>query len=374
MYLKDLQVVNFRNYKHQELTFKPGVFIVQGANGQGKSNLLESIYVLCFGKSYRTHREHDLVFWQSPYYYLKGLVFLEERLYQVEVGYEMAKQRKVHKTNGRAGRHLSSELLFPVVFFVPEDLELVRRGPEERRKYMDMEIGQGDPLYAGYLQRYKKALFQKNRLLKTRRPGVSPDALLRPWNEQIVYFGSRLIQRRGEFVRNWNRLAGEHYQRLFEHEPDLEIVYESLGCTCQSLGKVETVEKIFWEELSRVEGKERERGFSLAGPHKDDMIFLLNHRDARRFASHGQQRGIVIALKAAQVQYYKEMGKKPLFLLDDIFSELDEIRREKCYTLFEEAGQVFLTITRKEKYMDNFLTRFNNCYFLSVEKGQVKEI
>ncbi len=374
MYLKSLQVMNFRNYKHQELIFKPGVFIVQGANGQGKSNLLEAIYVLCFGKSYRTNRESDLIFWQSPYYYLKGLVYLEECLYQVEVGYETAKQRKVFKTNGRAGRHLSSELLFPVVFFVPEDLELVRRGPEERRKYMDQEIGQGDPLYTGYLQRYKKALFQKNRLLKTCRPATPLDSLLRPWNEQIVYFGSRLIQRRGTFVRTWNRLAGENFQRLFNHEPDLEIGYESLPGFSLSLKNIKKKKKIFWKELESVEDQERERGFSLAGPHKDDMIFLLNHRDARRFASHGQQRGIVIALKAAQIQYYKDMGKKPLFLLDDIFSELDEIRREKCYSLFEGAGQVFLTITRKEKYMDNFLTRFNNCYFLSVEKGQVKEI
>lgn len=374
MYLKTLQLMNFRNYQHQELIFKPGVFIVQGANGQGKSNLLESIYVLCFGKSYRTHRESDLVLWQRPYYYLKGLLSVEERMYEVEVGYETAKKRKVYKTNGRAGRHLSTELLFPVVFFVPEDLELVRRGPEERRKYMDLEIGQGDRLYTSYLQRYKQAIFQKNRLIKSRHSTSSLDSLLRPWNEQIVYFGSRLIQRRGTFVSTWNRLAGDNFQRLFNHEPKLDIIYDTLPGASQCLENIRAIENIFWQELKRVEKKEREMGFSLAGPHKDDLIFLLNQHDARRFASHGQQRGIVIALKAAQIQYYKELEKKPLFLLDDIFSELDEIRREKCYTLFEGAGQVFLTITRKEKYMDKFLTGFHHCYFLAVEKGEVAVI
>lgn len=371
LYLKDLRLVNFRNFKHQELTFEPGVFIIQGANGQGKSNLLESIYVLCFGRSYRTRKELDLIYWNDPFYYLKGHVYTDDRLYRLEVGYEVAKKRKVVKLNGRVNNKHREDIFFPVVFFVPEDLELVRRGPEERRKFMDLEISQFDPIYANYLARYKKALFQKNRLLKENRPGAALENMLRPWNEQLIYFGSRVAQKRYQFLVDLNRLAAKNYSHLFQEELQLSIMYHSFMAAEEFEHEIEIVEKNFRLEMDKIEGEEKKRGFCLIGPHKDDLVFLLNGREARRFASHGQQRGVVISLKAAQIQFYNENDKKPIFLLDDIFSELDEMRREQCFSLFDQAGQVFLSITRKENYMEPFLKRFENRFFYSVEKGQV---
>ncbi len=371
LYLKDLRLVNFRNFKHQELTFEPGVFIIQGANGQGKSNLLESIYVLCFGRSYRTRKELDLIYWNDPFYYLKGHVYTDDRLYRLEVGYEVAKKRKVVKLNGRVNNKHREDIFFPVVFFVPEDLELVRRGPEERRKFMDLEISQFDPIYANYLARYKKALFQKNRLLKENRPGSALENMLRPWNEQLIYFGSRVAQKRYQFLVDLNRLAAKNYSHLFQEELQLSIMYHSFMAAEEFEHEIEIVEKNFRLEMDKIEGEEKKRGFCLIGPHKDDLVFLLNGREARRFASHGQQRGVVISLKAAQIQFYNENDKKPIFLLDDIFSELDEMRREQCFSLFDQAGQVFLSITRKENYMEPFLKRFENRFFYSVEKGQV---
>ncbi len=374
LYIEKIKIINFRNIKHQVLQFTPGVFVVQGANGQGKSNFLESIYLLCLGKSYRSNRDSDLVCWQKPYYYLQGDVSLEGQIYRLEVGYEAAKKRKVIKVNGKQRRQLYAELSFPVVFFVPEDLEIVRRGPEERRRYIDMEIGSGAPLYTAQLQRYKKALFQKNRLLKEVRSIKTLEHLLPPWNEQLAYFGSRIIHQRAALINSWNRLAAENYRHLFEEEMKLWIAYRSLEGFDFFDKPLPVIEKTLQEELASLLSKEQEVGYSLSGPHRDEIVFFLNNRDARRFASHGQQRGIVIALKAAQVQIYAEAQRKALFLMDDIFSELDEVRRERCFTLFDQAGQVFLTLTRKEKYVDNFIKRFQNRFFLSVEGGQISQI
>ena len=225
MYVSNIYLNNYRNYKKLDLQLSPGISVFQGANGQGKATL-ESIYNLCFGRPFRNLKESDLVYRDAPYYYLRGSIYLQQRSYKVEVGYEKEK-RKIIKIDGRIDRVIHFRDGVPL-FFVPEDLELIRRGPEERRKFLDREISQISPLYGDYLSRYKRVIYQKNRALKQKR--LSKETLknlIKAWNAQIVYFGSRILQTRAHFISIWNKFASHNFGLLFENEHQIEISYNN---------------------------------------------------------------------------------------------------------------------------------------------------
>lgn len=375
MYVSNIYLNNYRNYKKLDLQLSPGVSVFQGANGQGKSNFLESIYNLCFGRPFRNLKESDLVYREAPYYYLRGTIYLQQRCYRIEVGYEKEKKRKIYKVNGRIDRSNTLAGQCPVVFFVPEDLELIRRGPDERRRFLDREISQISPLYGNYLNRYNRVIYQKNRALKEKR--LSKEALrnlIKAWNAQIIYFGSRILQTRAHFISIWSKLASQNYGLLFENEQQMEICYNSFLRKNILPVDLREIELLFGLEIAAREDEEYRRGFSLVGPHRDDLSFLIDGFEAKRFASHGQQRSAVIALKAAQIQYYHQKKEKPLFILDDIFSELDEKRRQQCFALFNDAEQILLSITRKEKYLDPIFENFSHYSFFHVNKGIITEI
>ncbi len=374
MYIKELSLKNFRNYEQEKIHFSPGTCLIQGANGQGKSNLLEAVYNLCFARSFRNLKESDLVYWNKPFYYLQGTLYLQNRFFKVEVGYDLLKKRKVAKINGRTTRQFRLAEYCPVVFFLPEDLELVRRGPEERRRYLDREISQESTLYADLLSRYNRVVYQKNQILKEKRHNNEIQKLIRPWNRQIVYFGSRIIHKRAQVLSTWNKLAAHNYSVLFQNDQEMKIVYNNFMGEDVLFAGIEEIEEKFSNEIVLVEKEELKRGFSLLGPHRDDITFLLGGRDARRFASHGQQRSAVIALKAAQIQLYSEKKEKPLFILDDVFSELDEWRKQQCFLLLRDAEQVFLTITKKDSCLDSFLEQATCSSFLHVKEGKILEI
>ena len=378
MFIKDLQIVNFRNYSKETLHFKKGVTIIKGANGQGKSNLLEAIYHLCFGRSFRTIKENDLVQWNKPYYYLQGNICFEKKCYKIETGYEAQNSRKIVKINGQLLQKSENINLCPLVFFIPEDLDLIRRGPEERRNFLDREISQLSSFYRECLLRYKRALRQKNSLLKIskiRKNRLNKELLI-PWNKQIIYYGSRIFQQRARLISTWGKLASDNFAKLF----DKEIMYENDiddhkmhdNNEEQPLNKEENnlhlsleyrpgileiafaenalfeIEKEMQLQVETAQEEEEERGFSIVGVHKDDFVFLLGGKESKRFASHGQQRSAIICLKAAQIQFYSRNFEKPIFMLDDIFSELDEKRRRQSFVLFQEAEQVFLTMPNYE--------------------------
>ncbi|HAA34948.1 MAG TPA: hypothetical protein DCD97_06510, partial [Firmicutes bacterium] len=228
MYIKEIALKNFRNYEEEKAIFLPGTCIIQGANGQGKSNLLEAIYNLCFAHSFRNLKERDLVCWNKPFYYLQGTIYLQERFFKVELGYDLLKKRKVMKINGKPVRQFRLAEHCPVVFFLPEDLELVRRGPEERRRFLDRELSQDSSLYADFLSRYNRAVYQKNRVLKEKKLYRETQDLIRPWNKQIVYFGSRIIQMRAHVLSIWSKLASYNYNVLFQNDQKMKIVYNNI--------------------------------------------------------------------------------------------------------------------------------------------------
>lgn len=375
MFIKELRLENYRNYKEAQLQFLPGVYIIKGPNGQGKSNFLEAIYHLCAGRSYRTAKDPDLVFWNKPFYKIQGTIYAGKRLHKLEMSYEAKNQRKQVKINGRKDSRLAMMPSFPVVSFVPEDLELIRRGPGERRRFLDLEISRINPLYADYLSRYNKIILQKNKILRDNKHNKNLKSLLAPWNEQIVHFGSRLILQRKEIVAVWNELANNNFKVLFGLGKELQLVYKTTVADNEEIpDDLPEIEENFYHKLSIIEREELKKGYSLLGPHRDDLLFLLEGREGKRFASHGQQRSIIIALKAAQIQFHNQNKEKPLFLLDDVFSELDEERRHQCFSLFDAAQQVFLTITKKENHLEPYLKQFIHNTYLYVLQGRIGEI
>ncbi|NLX90233.1 MAG: DNA replication and repair protein RecF [Firmicutes bacterium] len=382
MFVKDLQFINFRNLKRETVHFQTGLTVIQGANGQGKSNFLEAIYYLCQGKSFRTLKESDMVCWNKPYYFLHGNIVFKKRLFKVEVGYELEKKRKVAKINGRLIQKGESLNFSPIVFFVPDDLDLIRRGPEERRTFLDREIGQLSLFYRDCLQRYKKALRQKNRLLKINRLQKKIDReLLVPWNKQITYFGSRILQQRARFLSIWGQLAAHNFHHLFKNDNNekgnmrLSLEYRpGVSIKTDLMGTLKEIEREMEREISAAEQEESEKGFSLVGIHKDDFSFLMGGKEARRFASQGQQRSAIISLKAAQIQFYSRNFEKPIFILDDIFSELDHTRRKQCFLLFQEAQQTFITFSLDEILDDSFIGQGIPFSLFKIHEGTIKSV
>ncbi len=372
--IKELKISYFRNYKDQNIIFSPGLIVINGDNGQGKSNMLEAIYNLFFARSFRGSKDGDMVSWGNPYYFLQGTVYIQKRLYKLEVGYEVKRKRKVISINGKKG--YSVPFTWPVVFFMPEDLELVRRGPEERRRFIDRELSQVNSFYANCLQKYRKALIQKNKLLKEK--GCFDKSIkeqLNPWNKQLIYFGSRIIFLRAQHLSIWSELSSKNFKKLFTQDKELQLEYSTIysdkGIYSNS---VEEIEAILEKTLEKYLKEEIKRGFSMIGPHRDDFSFFLEGKEAKRFASHGQQRSAVVALKAAQIQFFSAKGEKPLLMVDDVFSELDESRKENCFSLFNEAEQIFLTSTDITKLPRMFFEKAINYISLVVEEGKVKEI
>lgn len=381
MFLEKISLLNFRNYEKVELQFKPGISLIKGANGQGKSNFLEAVYCLCFGRSFRPVQDADMVNWNKSYFYLQGVVHNKNCRYYMEIGYEPARRRKIIKVNGVKEKKGNLHSDFPVVFFVPEDLEIVRRGPEERRRFLDRELCQVSAAYAADLSAYHRALMQKNRLLKEKLPAAVLKELLQPWDKQLIQHGSSIICRRLVAVCSWHKLAAANYNILFHGRQKLSLHYISGNIPpdfCREGICAVTVQQEISEYMSRQiklrEGEERARGYALIGPHKDDLMFLIDQREARKFASHGQQRSAVIALKAAQVQYYGEIMEKPLFIIDDIFSELDEQRRRQCLLLFNDAAQVFMTATDRQTLVEchNSARKITSFFYLG--QGKIKEV
>lgn len=377
MYLEKINILNFRNYRKLELQFKPGISLFKGENGQGKSNFLEAVYCLCFGRSSRPVQDADMVNWDRSYFYLQGIIHHNNSRYHMEVGYEPAGSRKVIKINGVKEKKGSLQRNFPVVLFVPEDLEIVRRGPEERRRFLDRELCQASAAYTADLSAYNRALAQKNRLLKEKLPSVTLRELLQPWEKQLIQHGSRIICRRIAAVHNWHRLATVNYNVLFDGLQKLTIHYLSSIVPPDFCSDGESAFQEISENMSGQmklrEAEERARGHALVGPHKDDLIFMIDRREAKKFASHGQQRSAVIALKAAQVQHFSETVEKPLFIIDDIFSELDEQRRRQCLLLFNAANQVFMTVADGQHLMDYQNAKQKITSFFDLGQGKIKE-
>ncbi len=362
MLIEKLFLTNFRNYTGTEIYFFPGINLLAGPNGQGKTNLLEAIYYLLTGKSYRAQREQELVRWGEAGFYIDGNFRVAGRPVHLESQYR--DRRKTVKVNGLSCRRLSEYVgHVNAVYFSPDDLVMLKGGPLERRRFIDLHIAQMRPGYVALLNTYNKILQQKRALLKTSLPREAKYPYLSLWNEQLIEYGRKVIENRYQFVASLQEQCAGIYADLTAHQEKLTINYLTLGTT-------DLVQAIFLLPRLLTEKLQEEiiREAVLVGPHRDDLQIFLNDKSARLYASQGQQRSIVLALKLAELSIIRqEKGEHPLLLLDDVLSELDRSRRNYLMEFIRSAEiQTLLTMTSADEVDTQVSAQFR------IRHGQIR--
>lgn len=349
MHLSSLRLQSFRNYGSLHIEFSPGLNVIYGDNAQGKTNLLESIYFLATGKSHRTSRDQELIREGDEALAAWATVVRKTGEIHLELRYGQ-QSRKQLKINGIAEQKITRLVgSLTAVFFSPDDLQLLKGPPTGRRRFLDIELSQISQNYLHHLMTYNKVLAQRNTLLK--QDGVD-DALLGVYDEQLVFSGAQLITRRAEAVHRLSPIAAHYHHMLAEGREDLRMEYLSQIIDAGGSSDLSQIQDRLRDKLRQARREERRRQLTLVGPHRDDVGFWINDRDARLYASQGQQRTAVLALKLAELQFMtEEIEESPILLLDDVASELDPHRRHYLLHAVQEGVQTFVSCTDLEDLM-----------------------
>jgi len=362
MQAKILELDNFRNYASLRIEPIAGLNIFAGRNAQGKSNLLESLYLLATSKSTRAAKDAELIRFDQPAARIKAEV-LRDKAPDLEIELLLSHtEKKAARINGLRHTRLA-EVIGQVnaVLFDSGDLEIIRGEPSVRRRFLDLEIAQTSPRYVHALGAYRKALEQRNRLLRDAREGrMTPDTRgsLFAWNEQLAQHGARLVERRRLFLERLAAIAEDVHQTLSDKRDHLRIVYLP-SFPLDDVSDADAIQARFLQALDMVAQDELMRGTTLRGPQRDDVSFTVNGQDCRAFGSQGQQRTVALALKLAERQLIEELvGEPPLLLLDDVLSDLDDARRRLLFDLTAQAGsQTFLSCTNLRAFSKGVLER-----------------
>ena len=344
MYITSLSLINFRNYRHAELEFSKGTNIICGNNAQGKTNLLEAVYLFSRGKSYRTRSDRELIsFLDTDVKAARATLSFhaQQRDFTGEINLVAdtgGRVKKLIKMNSIPVTKLSSLLnRLNTVMFAPEDLNIIKSSPSARRSFLDAAICQMYPSYLVSLNDYNKALAQKNALLKTlKRSGKTSDDTLSVWNTSLAEVGERIMQTRRNFIEELTENASYIYAEMGAEKFSMRYVPD-----CED-GKL-------IDRLEKSQRREIENGSSLTGIQRDDIDFTLNGSSARMYGSQGQQRSCVLAVKLAQCEYiFSKKNEYPVLLLDDVMSELDVNRRAFLAERIKDK-QVIITCTDIDK-------------------------
>lgn len=399
MQLTHLALTNFRNYTRLELNLAERLTVFQGSNAQGKTNLLEAIHLLATGRSPRAAAERELINWLAlesplPYARLVGQIGAGRDAQQLELVLELARNgaaggngpvvRKQVRINGAPKRGLDLIGHLRVVLFLPEDVSLVAGAPAERRRYLDIALCQIDPAYCRGLAEYNKGLAQRNALLKRLRDEGGDVRQLDFWDEQLAGHGGTLLHRRATAVQALDRSAAERQRDLTGGAERLRLSYlpspdpgrllaNRLEASEVAAAYAETSRNRIAERLAAqlraTHHRDIASGTSLLGPHRDDLAFSVEARDLRAFGSRGQQRTAALALKLAEVQMMREVtGDSPLLLLDDVMSELDELRRRTLLDALAGVNQALVTTTDWADFTPELLAQAQR---LQVTAGRV---
>lgn len=369
MYLASINLVNFRNYRRQELQFYPGVNVFFGKNGQGKTNLLEALYYLSVSRSFRTSLDPEIIRFGSDYFYLKGIFVTGKGCRTAETGYRQPHRLQI-KIDGKSLTRSEYIYRHPVVIFAPDDLSLVKEGPSVRRRFLDLECSRLKPLYYSRLRHYYRALRQRNRILKERRGSRFADfSVMEPWEKALAETGAWIIRERIKFMEELELAAHPHFASLTSEGEILSLLYRSTVALAEDAALMDSS---YREQLQEARLAELRKGSTALGPHLDDFTVMINGLDIRKYGSQGQQRTAVLALKMGEVDLFNSSGdEKSILLLDDVFSELDEERRSRLFLFLKtRKDQSFITTAVP---LSDFKRNYpeESCFF-SVSGGEVK--
>ena len=337
MLITNLNLNNYRSYTTLDLSLDPGVSIFVGKNGEGKTNIAEAVLYLTFLSSHRASGNTPLIKLGNQSAYIRAKVKYPEReiLVELEINADKANRAKVNQNQVRSQKEIFG--IVQTIYFSPEDLDIVRGDPSERRRFIDQLLTLRSPRIAGVISDYERAVKQRNSLLKTR---ASMDAL-NPWDKQVAELGGELITLRMLALDELKPIFNQVYKDISDTKP-AEIVYKS-SIENPSLNQSENSEKIM-ERLVNNRGAELDRGLTLTGPHRDDLLLILGDHLVKGYASHGESWSIALSLKLATYNLLKSDGLSPILILDDVFSELDEERRERLAQIAKGADQTIITV------------------------------
>lgn len=366
MYLRKLTVHNFKNYSDSSVTFSSGVNALVGANGSGKTNLLDAVHYLALTKSAINNIDSQNILHGESFFSLKGEFLREEKSLVVLLN-QAQSQKKVVKANGAPYDKVSEHIgLIPLVLISPNDTDLIREGSEIRRKFVDSLLSQVDRAYLNTLVQYNHVLKQRNALLKQFAERRSFDSdLLAPYTQKLQALGEPIYSKRSAWVKKFSPIIEGAYQTLAGLNEEVAFRYSS---DWQANG----MSVVYTSALE----KDRILQRTTQGVHRDDFIFSLGNRPMKKIGSQGQQKSFVIALKLAQFQFFKEhFGFAPLLLMDDIFDKLDDQRIERLMAEVsgESYGQLLVTDARPERTHAIFSQAGLECQMITIHEGEVTE-
>ncbi|TPR17657.1 DNA replication/repair protein RecF [Apilactobacillus timberlakei] len=345
MNLKEIELHHFRNYDDVHMQFSPGINVLLGNNAQGKTNMLEAIYVLALTRSHRTSNNRDLIEWQSDAAQIYGNV--AKYLGNTKLEIDLGKKGKRAKVNHLEQAKLSSYVgELNVILFAPEDLSIVKGSPSVRRRFMDMEFGQMSNQYLYDNAQYRKILKQRNNYLKKLQMKEASDQLyLEVLSDQLAAYGSKIIFQRIDLLKKLEGWAANIHAEISQDKEKLQFKYVC-ALKKKQLTDIDNIYNGLLDLYTNNRDKEIRQGNSLYGPHRDDLQFIINKKDVSTFGSQGQQRTSALSVKLAEIDLMKEETHEyPILLLDDVLSELDNSRQTHLLKSIQNKVQTFLTTT-----------------------------
>lgn len=357
MKIRSLKLKNYRNYDLLKLDFDGAANIFYGDNAQGKTNILEAVYISGTTKSHRGAKDRELIRFGQDESHIEAVVEKNGIDYQLDMHLKKNSPKgiAINKMPIRKASELFGIVNF--VFFSPEDLNIIKNGPSERRRFIDMELSQLDRVYLSNLTNYNRIVNQRNHLLKSMGMGGELKDTLEVWDMQLIQYGDRIIERRKEFLDKVNEIISSIHKKLTGGREEIQVIYEP------SNGNL---------TLEQALQKNRERDIRIkstsAGPHRDDICFMVGGLDIRRYGSQGQQRTAALSLKLSEIELVKQAAKDtPVLLLDDVLSELDKHRQNYLLDSINDI-QTLITCTGVEDFVNH---RFSINKVFHVHEGQV---
>lgn len=342
MILKSVALNHFRNYSDLSLEFDKGTNILYGDNAQGKTNVLESVYVSGTTRSHKGSKDRELIQFGEEEAHIRTVVEKKEKIYQIDMHIKKSRSKGIAINKIPIKRAAELFGILNIVFFSPEDLNIIKNGPSERRRFLDVELCQLDKIYLFHLTNYNRILNQRNKLLKDINFRPELKDTLPVWDMQLIDYGKKIIASRKKFVNRLNeivygihkKISGDREELLLRYEPDAE-------------------EEKLEEELMKNQERDLKLGMTSVGPHRDDMCFLIRDIDIRRFGSQGQQRSCALSLKLSEIELVKEsIQETPVLILDDVLSELDSSRQNFLLNSIHDI-QTIITCTGLDEFVKN---------------------
>jgi DNA replication and repair protein RecF len=366
LHINQLILKDYRNYQDLDLNFSENLNVIYGMNGQGKTNILEAIFVAGFGSSFRTKRDKELINSASTETYIRAELSKSYGDYTIEytLKKDLKKEIKVNKNHLKKRSELFGHL--NVVVFSPEDLKLIKEGPSERRRFIDREISNLKKKYCADLIEYHRILSQRNALIKKSRHKQSNLDMISIWDEQLASVGTSLMLERKAFIEKLNEVSYKLHLQITEEKEEIKLKY--LPNIKVNSAEYDKIYMEFLNKLTQQLSNDVDKGYTTVGPHRDDLDIRVNGIDVKTYGSQGQQRTAALSLKLSEIEIiYDEIGEYPVLLLDDVMSELDKKRQNDLLKSLKSL-QTIITITDTESIIDAYLEEAN---VIKIHNGQV---